>query len=92
MTFAKTLIHFINQDAKVLDSLGYEEVSRNQFKKKYDVSVCYFTRMMHSNKCLMRRSKGNYESFTYGDKTNKQPILFNVKSLIEVTDKILQES
>ena len=90
-SLAKTLIHFINEDAIVLDSLGYEEVTRNQFKKKYNVSVCYFTRLMHLHECKMRRSKGNYDSFVYGDKTNKQPIYFNVKSLVEVTNKILQK-
>ena len=91
MSLYKTLVRIVNEDVKVLKRMGYKEVTRNQIHKAYDVNVCNFTRMMNENGVKMRRSKGTYESFVYGDINNKQPILFNIDSLIEVTDAIIAE-
>ena len=90
MTIAQTLIQIINSEMKQLQEFGYTEIGRNQLYKRYKVSMCSFTRDMAEMKCKMRRSKGTYESFVYGDKSNKQPILFNIDSLVETTEKLIK--
>ena len=89
MTLYETLVRFVNADAKVLKRMDYKEITRNQIRKAYDVNVCYFTRMMNEHGVKMRRPGGTYESFVYGDPTNQRQVLFNVESLIEVTDAII---